>query len=57
MKGFALVGQDKPKDARDIYVCVKNYPGGPVGMPPATGNIPRPGNAALARRRGGGIPR
>lgn len=32
MKGYALAGRDKPKDARDIYVCVKNYPGGPVKL-------------------------
>ncbi len=32
MKGYALVGRDKPKDARDIYVCVKNYPGGLVAL-------------------------
>lgn len=32
MKGYALAGRDKPKDARDIYVCVKNYPGGPVAL-------------------------
>jgi hypothetical protein len=32
MKGYALVGRDKPKDTRDIYLCVKNYPGGPVAL-------------------------
>jgi len=32
MKGYALVGRDKPKDARDIYFCVKNYSGGPVKL-------------------------
>ncbi len=28
MKGYALVGRDKKKDAYDIYFCVKNYRGG-----------------------------
>lgn len=28
MKGFALVGRDKRKDAYDVYYCVRNYPGG-----------------------------
>ena len=32
MKGFALAGRDKPKDAYDIYFCVKNYPGGPTAL-------------------------
>ena len=29
MKGYALVGRDKKKDAYDIYHSVRNYPGGP----------------------------
>lgn len=29
MKGYALVGRDKKKDAYDIYYSVRNYPGGP----------------------------
>jgi hypothetical protein len=28
MTGYALAGRDKPKDAYDIYFCVKNYPCG-----------------------------
>lgn len=28
MKGHALVGRDKPKDAYDIYYCVRNFPEG-----------------------------
>jgi len=28
MKGFALNGRHKQKDAYDIYYCVRNYPGG-----------------------------
>ncbi len=29
MKGYALVGRDKKKDAYDIYHSVRNFPGGP----------------------------
>jgi hypothetical protein len=32
MKGFALDGRDKPKDAYDIYYCVRNFPGGPAAL-------------------------
>jgi hypothetical protein len=32
MKGYALAGRDKPKDAYDIYFCVKNYRGGPIAL-------------------------
>jgi hypothetical protein len=32
MKGFALDGRDKPKDAYDIYYCVRNFPGGPTTL-------------------------
>jgi len=28
MKGHALVGRDKPKDAYDIYYCIRNFPDG-----------------------------
>jgi hypothetical protein len=28
MKGFAIHGRHKQKDAYDIYYCVRNYPGG-----------------------------
>lgn len=28
MKGYALVGRHKQKDAYDIYYCIRNYPGG-----------------------------
>lgn len=28
MKGFAINGRDKPKDAYDIYYCIKHYPEG-----------------------------
>ena len=30
MKGFALAGRDKAKDAYDIYFCVRNFDGGPA---------------------------
>lgn len=32
MKGYALAGRDKAKDAYDVYFCVKNYDGGPVAL-------------------------
>ncbi|MFZ4746709.1 MAG: nucleotidyl transferase AbiEii/AbiGii toxin family protein [Sphingomonas sp.] len=32
MKGHALVGRLKRKDAYDIYYCVRNYPGGPEAL-------------------------
>ena len=33
MKGYALAGRDKKKDAYDIYHSVRNYPGGPGALP------------------------
>lgn len=32
MKGYAIAKRDKPKDAYDIYCCVRNYPGGVDGL-------------------------
>jgi hypothetical protein len=32
MKGYALVGRDKKKDAYDIYFSVRNYGGGPKAL-------------------------
>ncbi len=32
MKGYALVGRDKKKDAYDIYYSVRNYAGGPKAL-------------------------
>ena len=32
MKGYALVGRDKQKDAYDIYFSVRNFPDGPVAL-------------------------
>lgn len=32
MKGFALDGRYKQKDAYDIYYCVRNFPGGPEAL-------------------------
>ena len=32
MKGHAIYGRHKAKDAYDIYYCVKNYPGGPDAL-------------------------
>ncbi len=32
MKGYALIGRDKKKDAYDIYFSVRNYEGGPTAL-------------------------
>ena len=32
MKGHAIVGRYKQKDAYDIYYCIRNYPGGPEAL-------------------------
>lgn len=32
MKGYALVGRDKKKDAYDIYFSARNYAGGPTAL-------------------------
>jgi hypothetical protein len=32
MKGFALDGRDKPKDAYDIYFSIRNFAGGPAAL-------------------------
>ena len=32
MKGYALNGRYKQKDAYDIYYCIRNYPGGPEAL-------------------------
>ncbi|GAA4333762.1 hypothetical protein GCM10023144_25370 [Pigmentiphaga soli] len=32
MKGHAIAGRYKQKDAYDIYYCVRNYPGGPQAL-------------------------
>lgn len=32
MKGHALVGRDKPKDAYDTYYSVRNFDGGPEAL-------------------------
>ncbi|MCB1210666.1 MAG: hypothetical protein KDK97_15150 [Verrucomicrobiales bacterium] len=32
MKGYALVGRDKKKDAYDIYFSARNFAGGPVSL-------------------------
>ena len=36
MKGYAIANREKPKDAYDIYYCVRNYPGGVDGLISAT---------------------
>jgi len=32
MKGHAIEGRYKQKDAYDIYYCIRNYPGGPEAL-------------------------
>jgi hypothetical protein len=32
MKGYAITGRDKSKDAYDIYFSVRNFPGGPAAL-------------------------
>ena len=32
MKGFAIHGRHKQKDAYDIYYCIRNYPGGAAAL-------------------------
>jgi len=32
MKGHALAGRYKQKDAYDVYYCIRNYPGGPEAL-------------------------
>jgi hypothetical protein len=32
MKGHALVGRQKRKDAYDVYYCIRNYEGGPAAL-------------------------
>jgi hypothetical protein len=32
MKGFAITGRHKQKDAYDIYYCVRNFDGGPAAL-------------------------
>lgn len=32
MKGYALLGRNKQKDAYDVYYCMRNYPGGPEAL-------------------------
>ncbi len=32
MKGYALAGRDRKKDAYDIYFCARNYEGGPAAL-------------------------
>ena len=32
MKGFAVTGRHKQKDAYDIYYCIRNFEGGPAAL-------------------------
>lgn len=55
MKGYALLGRKKEKDAYDVYYCIRNYPGGPEAL--ATACLPlldhksaQEGYAGIARK-------
>jgi hypothetical protein len=55
MKGYALDGRDKAKDAYDIYFCVRSFPGGPEalaaeGTPLLTDPIARDGFMKIAAK-------
>ena len=55
MKGYALVGRDKKKDAYDIYYSIRNYPGGPAQLgadcnPLLDNEIARIGFGYIARK-------
>lgn len=39
MKGYALAGRDKQKDAYDIWFCIKNYEGGIEALADACGPL------------------
>jgi hypothetical protein len=47
MKGHAVEGRYKQKDAYDIYYCIRNYPGGPEAL---ADECPRCSNTRAARR-------
>lgn len=47
MKGYALVGRDKKKDAYDIYFSVYNFVGGPEGLAEAC--VPLLGNDVVRK--------
>ncbi len=55
MKGYALDGRDKAKDAYDIYFCIRHFPGGPEALaaesaPLLTNPIARDGFAKIAAK-------
>ena len=50
MKGYALVGRDKKKDAYDIYFSVRNYEGGPVVLAEACKPLLGDESVAMAYR-------
>jgi len=39
MKGYAVVGRDKKKDAYDIWYSIRNYPDGPAALAKACGAL------------------
>src|ERR1019366_4468743 len=55
MKGYALDGRDKAKDAYDIYFCIRSFPGGPEALaaesaPLLTSPIARAGFEKIAAK-------
>jgi hypothetical protein len=55
MKGYALDGRDKAKDAYDIYFCIRSFPGGPQALsaesaPLLTSRIAREGFEKIASK-------
>ncbi|QGP79369.1 nucleotidyl transferase AbiEii/AbiGii toxin family protein [Sphingobium sp. CAP-1] len=55
MKGYALLGRKKQKDAYDVYYCIRNYPGGPEALaeaclPLLTHKSAQEGYAGIARK-------
>lgn len=51
MKGFALTGRDKKKDAYDIYFSVKNFDGGPAALADACKALLRDESVAMGYRK------
>ena len=50
MKGYALIGRDKKKDAYDIYFSVRNFDGGPVVLAEACKELLADASVAMGYR-------
>lgn len=51
MKGYALTGRDKKKDAYDIYFAVRNFEGGPVALADACKSLLTDESVAIGYRK------